>query len=77
MIYTLENLNRNSRYIFDVLGISYGMDTKEFWNNNDNIIYQKVKEKIAYEKSYLDNLLDTKIMRLFYTESDINDMFLK
>ena len=77
MIYTLENLNRNSRYIFDVLGISHGMDTEEFRNNNDSIMYQDVKENITYEKSYLDNLLDTKIMRLFYTESDINDMFLK
>ena len=77
MIYTLENLNRNRRYIFDVLGISYGMDTEEFWNNNDSIIYQEVKENITYEKSYLVNLLDTKIMRLFYNKSDINDMFLK
>lgn len=73
MIYTMEKLNENQDYIIDTLGI-----TGELNNVNNSKkkkyykMYKEVKEKIEYKKEYLDNLLNTDIMKLFYNENDIN-----
>lgn len=78
MIYTLEKLNENNKYIKEQLGILYNIENKN--NSNKRCyseIYKKVKQKIVYRKKYLDNLLNTDIMRLFYNESDINFFYSK
>lgn len=78
MFYTLEKLNENEKYIKEQLGISSNIK-----NINDsnirpwNKIYKEIKQKIVYKKEYLDNLLDTNIMRLFYSENDIKSFYSK
>lgn len=78
MIYTMEKLSENYKYISYILG---GMDNLNNVNNSNkrgyNKIYKEVKETIVYKKEYLDNLLDTKIMRLFYNDSDIKKFYSK
>ena len=78
MIYTLEKLTENEKYIKEQLGIVSDIKNK---NNSDyrnySKIYKQVKEKIVYKKEYLDNLLNTDIMRLFYNENDINFFYSK
>jgi hypothetical protein len=78
MIYTVEKLTENIKYIKKKLGI---VSDIENINNSDkrdySEIYKKVKEKIVYKKEYLDNLLNTHIIRLFYNESDINFFYSK
>ena len=77
MIYTMEKLNENEKYISDILGVT------NFTNENDSDkrgykhMYEEVKKMIVYKKEYLNNLLDTKIMRLFYSDSDINNFYSK
>ena len=78
MIYTIEKLTGNDEYIKKQLGIVSDIENK---NNSDyrsySIIYKQVKQKIVYKKEYLDNLLNTDIMRLFYNENDINFFYSK
>ena len=60
------------------LGIVSDIENK---NNSDyrsySKIYKQVKQKIVYRKEYLDNLLNTDIMRLFYNENDIKFFYSK
>lgn len=78
MIYTLEKLTANYKYIKEQLGIVSNIENR---NNSDyrsySKIYEQVKQKIVYKKEYLDNLLNTDIMRLFYNENDINFFYSK
>lgn len=78
MVYTMEKLTENYEYIKEQLGIVSNIDNI---NNSDkrgySEIYKQVKEKIVYKKEYLDNLLNTDIMRLFYNENDINFFYSK
>ena len=78
MIYTMEKINANSEYIKTQLGIVSEIENK---NNSDNRayskIYEQVKQKIVYKKEYLDNLLNTNIMSLFYNENDIKKFYSK
>ena len=78
MIYTMEKLTANDKYIKEQLGIVSNIKNK---NNSDyrsySKIYEQVKQKIVYKKEYLDNLLNTDIMRLFYNENDINFFYSK
>lgn len=77
MIYTLEKLSENEKYILDILGIK-NLENKNDSNKRDYCkIYDEVKQKIMYKKEYLDKLLNTNIMRLFYNESDIKSFFSK
>jgi len=78
MVYTMEKLTENYEYIKEQLGIVSNIDNI----NNSYIkgyseIYKQVKEKIVYKKEYLENLLNTDIMRLFYNENDINFFYSK
>lgn len=72
MIYTLEKLSENEKYIIDKLGI---MGRITNINNSEKAdyykIYNEVKQTIAYSKKYVDNLVNTDIMRLFYNDNDI------
>jgi len=78
MIYTMEKLSENEEYIKEQTGITSNINSK---NNSDrryySEVYNKVKEQITYKKEYLDNLLNTDIMRLFYNEDDINFFYSK
>ena len=78
MIYTMEKLTTNDKYIKEQLGIVSDIKNKnnsEYRNYSE--IYKQVKQKIVYKKQYLDNLLNTDIMRLFYNENDINFFYSK
>ena len=78
MIYTMEKLTENEKYIIDKLGIIGGINNNNDSNKRDYYeIYKEVKQKIVYKKEYLDNLLNTDIMRLFYNENDIKYFFSK
>lgn len=78
MIYTMEKLTVNYKYIKEQLGIVSDIENT---NNSDNRayyeIYNEVKQKIVYKKEYLHNLLNTDIMRFFYNKSDINFFYSK
>ena len=78
MIYTMEKLTANNKYIKEQLGIVSNIKNQ---NNSDyrsySKIYEQVKQKIVYKKEYLDNLLNTDIMRLFYNKNDINFFYSK
>tara|TARA_Y100000389_G_C17156864_1_gene362380 strand:- start:116 stop:352 length:237 start_codon:yes stop_codon:yes gene_type:complete len=74
----MEKLNANSEYIKTQLGIVSEIENR---NNSDNRayskIYEQVKQKIVYKKEYLDNLLNTDIMCLFYDDNDIKNFYSK
>ncbi len=78
MIYTMEKLTANYKYIKEQLGIV--SDIKNINNSeyrNYSKIYKQVKQKIVYKKEYLDNLLNTNIMHLFYNDNDIKFFYSK
>ena len=78
MIYTMEKLNANDKYIKKNLEIVSDIKNQNTADGRDySEIYKKVKQKIIYKKEYLDNLLNTDIMRLFYNENDINLFYSK
>ena len=78
MIYTMEKLSENEEYIKERTGITSNINNI---NNSDrryySEVYNKVKKQITYKKEYLDNLLNTDIMRLFYNEDDIKFFYSK
>ena len=73
--------------IFKNLHIKESMFHDSFTSNPENKndskkrdyykMYNQVKQKIVYKKEYLDKLLNTEIMRLFYNESDIEFFYSK
>lgn len=71
MIFTMEKLSENEKCISDILDITNITNQNDSNNRGYSKIYKEVKKSITYKKEYLDNLLDTKIMRLFYSDSDI------
>ena len=78
MFYALEKLDKNYKYIKRQLGILSNIKNI----NDSNVrsyakIYNEVKQKIVYKKEYLDNLLDTNIMHLFYNKNDIKSFYSK
>lgn len=78
MIYTMEKLVENDKYIKERLGIIGDIkNTNTSHNRCYSEIYNKVKQNIIYKKEYLNNLLNTDIMRLFYHENDINLFYSK
>lgn len=78
MIYTLEKLNENKNTLINKLGITHW---SEYANNSNRrfyiTLYNQVKDLIKYKKEYLNNLLDTKIMHLFYNDSCIKYFYSK
>lgn len=77
MIYTLEKLNENKAEICNLLGITNFQNVNDSKNRKYKNKYKEVKDNIIYKKQYLDNLLDTEIIRLFYNNSDIEKFYLK
>ena len=77
MIYTMEKLSENEKYITDTLGITNFKNVNNSENRTYYNIYNDVKQNIVYKKELLDNLLNTKIMHLFYNECDIKYFYSK
>lgn len=77
MIYTLEKLNTNKDEICRVLNIPELLHTNDSNNRHYKKTYNNVKEKIVYTKEYLDNLLNTDVMKFFYSEDTIKAMYNK
>lgn len=75
VLYTLENLKDNQEEICKIL------DIKRFHVANQSIhkwyadLYKETKENIVYPKAYLDSLLDTDIIRIFYTDEQIKKFY--
>ena len=80
MFYTLEKLDENTEYIKQQLGIMSDIKNRngaEVCKRDYLEIYNEVKQKIVYKKEYLDNLLNTNIMDLFYNKNDISSFYSK
>lgn len=77
MIYTMEKLSENEKCILDTLGITNLSNINNSEKRGYNEIYKEVKKMIVYEKEYLNNLLHTKIMNLFYSDLDIENFYNK
>jgi len=69
LVYTLESLNKNKKEICNLLEIEEIQDS----NKTNNQYYKIVKDNIKYSKSYINNLLDTKIMKIFYNQNEIEN----
>lgn len=77
IVYTLEKLNDNKQDLCELIGISEICDENIGDNKWYKNLYKKMKQNITYNKEYLDSLLDTKIMKMFYTDEDIQTMYKK
>jgi len=78
MVYTMEKLTANEEYIKEKIGILFDIQNLNDSNYRSySKTYKQVKQEIVYKKEYLDNLLNTDIMRLFYNENDINFFYSK
>jgi len=75
MIYTLEKLNDNKDEICSLLKIPFLLHSNNSNNRHYKDIYNNVKKNIVYKKEYLDKLLNTDIIRFFYSETDIKAMY--
>ncbi len=77
MIYTIEKLDLNKEEICKILDIpNIGYTNKGEYRDYKEV-YKNVKNEIVYKKEYLDKLLDTNIMKFFYHQSDIDEMYKK
>lgn len=75
LVYTLEKLKDNEKDICELLNIKeirVSNQSKHKWYAD---LYKETKEKIIYPKSYLDSLLNTDIIKLFYTDEQINKFY--
>ncbi len=77
MIYTIEKLDSNNAEICKILDIPKLGYTNKGELRDYKDIYINVKKEITYKKEYLDKLLDTNIMKFFYNQSDIDEMYSK
>ena len=75
LLYTIEKLKDNEKEICEIL------DIKRFHIANQSMhkwyadLYSETKEKIRYPKAYLDSLLNTDIIRIFYTDEQIKKFY--
>lgn len=77
LIYTLEKLSSNNECISGALGISNLKNKNDSTKASYNDLYQRVKNEIVYPKHYLDNLLNTNIMKIFYDDKSIQGFYEK
>lgn len=77
MIYTVESLNDNIKYICDILGITNFKNQNDASKRSYANLYQKINNSIRYKEEYLNSLLFTKIMNFFYKKSDIESFYSK
>jgi hypothetical protein len=75
VMYTFERLAFNTDELLKMLKIptlSNSNNSEEKWYAE---YYKKVKQAIRYKKSFLDQLLDTYIMKFFYNEKQIEGFY--
>ena len=77
LIYTLERMNDNMDKINSVVGHEICQNRNDANKRKYAEIYKNVKTSISYEKPYLDALLDTRIMHMFYNDECIQKMYAK
>jgi hypothetical protein len=77
MVYTLEKLNINQKEICEYLNIPSLIYVNDGSKKPYKDVYNQVKKEIIYTQKYLDNLLNTDIIRFFYSETDIKSMYAK
>lgn len=66
LLSTLECMNDNMDKINSIVGYKIYQNRNDASKRKYTDIYKKVKTSISYEKAYLDALLDTRIMHMFY-----------
>jgi hypothetical protein len=74
MIYTAEKLNNNLDEICKYLDIESTIIIK---NKNDSELYKNIKKKIKYSKEHINMVLNTDVVKFFYTEEDITQFYNK
>ena len=77
MLYTLEKLNTNEKEICEFLNIPSLIYVNDGSKKPYKNVYKEVKNQITYTQEYLDNLLNTDIIRFFYSEDTIKTMYTK
>lgn len=75
MIYTLEKLNDNHDEICQFLGIKKLLHTNNHEDRHYKDKYIDFKNKITFTKEHKDKLLNTKIMKFFYSTEDIEKFY--
>eukprot|EP00854_Cymbomonas_tetramitiformis_P012910 gene12910-15257_t len=77
MVYTLETLNKNQDEICELLDIPRLIHGNNSSDRHYRKLYEDTKKTITYTKEYLNNSLNTDIMKFFYTDEDILNMYSK
>jgi hypothetical protein len=72
LFYKLESLNKNLPEIKRHFGLDEWLTTNVGGKKKYGEIYAQAKEIIEYPDDYLDKLLNTSIMKMFYTEDEIS-----
>ena len=77
LVYILEKINKNNDEILDILKIKIKQQIP-FANYTIGKVYSNkylsVKRKIKYNKSYVDYILNTAVVKYFYSNNDIKIM---
>ncbi len=73
--YKLEDLNSNIDEIKTIFDLQEWNTTNVGSKKKYSAIYKKTKEQIQYPQEYLDRLLTTDTMKIFYTEDEINSFY--
>jgi hypothetical protein len=77
VIYTFEKLKSFQKELCKIFNHDkiYTEKLNCIFGRNSYPLYIKMKNEIKYTKEYADNLLNTKIMKFFYSEEDIKKMY--
>ena len=73
LFYTLESLNKNKKDLCKLLEITKIKDSNKTSDKGYSKLYSDVKKNIKYKKSYITDLLDTDIIKLFYNQNEIDE----
>ncbi len=77
LVYTLEKLDENQREICEFLGFRELIHANEAKDKIYNERYNEVRRDICFPEEYKRRFLNTKIMKFFYTNSEIIEFYNK
>ena len=77
MFYTLENLGANENFIKSFFGIKNFFHSNNSARRKDAEIYKVFKSLLTLDSDYKQKLLQTSIMKYFYTDPTIESFFQK
>jgi hypothetical protein len=77
LFYILEKLDSNINTINNFLNININNNYNSTLSKPVKDIYNKFKKNIILEKAYLDQLLNTEVIKYFYTDEEIKKMYNK